>query len=426
MKKTLAMLGACVSLLPALAQSATVAELERRLEQLERQSSSRTSVSDVDLKVGGFINAGAAATNNLTDNVVSGAGPTEELSPPTYAGLDEEVTYDRLTSAGIQVQANVSDRVSGTIQLYADGADDFDAQTEWAYITYQFTDATEARAGRLVIPLYMHSQYQNVGYALPWIELPREAYDIAPVRSMEGVDLTTRFQTGNMAHAVNVFHGTLDIDVGINGTNATFRMRDITGINLTSSLGNLSTWLSYVGAEANVDILPGKSAYDIDNDYGYFSSAGFQYDNGALLFMAEQTQLSIANRWFPANTGSYATLGYRFGRFMPHVTWAEVDDDGYNDVRNDPVGRFLYNGLASHQKSWTVGVRADVATNLALKAEVSRFYDLGDDAQSAAAIPPNPLLPGGLPAHQTGSLFNSVPDRDDTPLVFRLAAQMVF
>ena len=92
MKKTLAMLGACVSLLPALAQSATVEELERRLEQLERQSSDRTSVSDVDLKVGGFINAGAAATNNLTDNVVSGAGPTEELSPPTYAGLDEEVT----------------------------------------------------------------------------------------------------------------------------------------------------------------------------------------------------------------------------------------------------------------------------------------------------------------------------------------------
>ena len=425
MKKSLAVLGACVPLLaPALATSATVEELERRIEQLERQSSNNRSVSDVDLKVSGFINAGAAATSNLTDNVIS---PLGELSAPTYDGLDNEITYDNLTSAGIQLQAEVNEQVSGTIQLYAQGEENFDAQVEWAYITYRFSESTEARAGRLVIPLYMHSQYQNVGYALPWIQLPREAYDIAPVRSMEGVDLTTRFQTGDIAHALNVFHGTLDIDVDINGTTAAFRMRDIAGANLTSSLGNLSTWLSYVGSETNVDVLPGLSPYDLEEDYGYFTSVGLQYDNGALLFMAEQTELSVANNWFPSNRGRYATLGYRFGRFMPHLTWAEVEDSDYDDVKNDPFAGQLYNSLASHQKSWTFGVRADVAANLAIKAEVSRYYDLGDASQVAGAIPPIPVvLPNGLPAAQTGSLFSSLPDRDDDPMVYRVAAHMVF
>ena len=133
MKKSLAVLGACVPLLaPALATSATVEELERRIEQLERQSSNNRSVSDVDLKVSGFINAGAAATSNLTDNVIS---PLGELSAPTYDGLDNAITYDNLTSAGIQLQAEVNEQVSGTIQLYAQGEENFDAQVEWAYIT---------------------------------------------------------------------------------------------------------------------------------------------------------------------------------------------------------------------------------------------------------------------------------------------------
>lgn len=402
--------------LPALAAEEDLelrlAEQDAKIAALSARLSEQNPISSIDLNVSGYINVAAVATNNVKD----AAG--NEL---TYRGVGQEVDYRSLSSAGLQLTARVNDQLSGTIQMLAEGEEDYDVDAEWAYLAYQLTPSLTVRGGRLVIPLYMHSQYYTVGFAYPWVSLPQEVYNLAPVRTMDGVDVSYQFDTGSIAHRLNGYHGAVQANLG----GLEFSMRDIVGINLASNWGDLSTWLSYAGAEANLDLssqFGGPTPYDVEGEYAYFNGVGFQYDNGSLLFMAERAEVTFTNNWGASNEAYYTTLGYRVAAVTPYLTWATVEDRGYNEVSDDPAAAFLYNTQATHQKSWTFGVRTDLADSLAVKVEVSRYYDLGDASQAGSVIFPGPTT---VP-FQTGSLFSGQPDDDETPMVFRIAAQMVF
>lgn len=396
---------------------------EERIRQLESERY-QTSRQELPVRVSGFINAGAQSTNLGKDG-------------PTYLGTDNEVRYSNFTSAGLQFDATLSDRVGGTVQLLSEGAEDFATEAEWAYLSYEFTPSLKGRAGRIVAPFYMHSQYFHVGYAYPWIEPPAEVYQTLPIRTYEGVDLTWQFSTGDIAHSLNVYHGSTAVDSAIGDTDITYSLHNLVGVNLTSTLGNFTTWLGYSSADVDLDLaqidpedpdgvggpFPNPPAgalapYSLENDHGYFGSAGFQYDNGNLAIMGEHIELGIDTDWFPTTEADYVLVGYRFGNWMPHVTWAQNEDQGYKDIEGSPsevaLQTALYDSVKTHQKSWTFGVRGDVASNLAVKLEVSEYYDLGsrEDGRTGG----NGAFSGNAP----------LPDDEDSPRVFRAAVNLVF
>lgn len=398
-------------------------EQENRIRQLEARQSSRGGLSASDVRVSGYINAVGGATNQGT-KIDDPATPFANEADPVYQGFDGDPTFTSLSSAGLQVDARINDRVSGTVQFFSDGSEDFDTKVEWAYITYRPTSSVSLRAGQLVLPLYMHSQYQTVGYAYNWISLPQEVYATAPVRTLQGVDITWQFSTGDVAHSLNLAVGNQTLDQTI-VVPVTYEVNRSANLNLTSTVGDFTLWLG--ASTASIDLplpnlpiitgnplLPDFSPYSMEDDEGLFTSVGIQYDNGALVFNAERVELDFETDWAATNVGQYALLGYRFGRFLPSVTWASVTDDGYDDIAADPIAADLYNSIASRQKSWTFGVRADLDGGVALKAEVMTFYDLGNSEQVGAST-------------QTNSLWGAnTPDQDDDPMVFKVAAQMVF
>jgi hypothetical protein len=187
-------------------------------------------------------------------------------------------------------------------------------------------------------------------------------------------------------------------------------------------MGNLNTWLSYRVSDYSVSITGPFSALSTENTHTYFSSVGFEYDNGNFMLMGENAQVSIATDWFPTTQSSYLTAGYYIGDWMPHITWARAEDDGYDDTSGN--NRILYNQSKVHQKSWTFGVRGDVASNLALKAEVTRYYDLG--ASEDGGYPDrglfNTLNAMGAPDAGKIAALND----EDNPMVFRVSANLVF
>ena len=393
-----------------------LAEQEERIQLLEANQSSRSRASTTDIKVSGYVNAAGGATNEGTSG------------KSTYQGLDGDPTFTSLSSAGLQIEAKVNDRVSGTLQFFSAGSEDFDTKVEWAYITYRPSSSLSFRAGQLVLPLYMHSQYQTVGYAYTWITLPQEVYATAPVRTLQGIDATWQFTTGSIAHSLNVAAGNQKLDQNI-VVPVTYEVNKSANLNLTSNIGDLSIWLGVSTAEIdlplpNLSIPPSSlfagplaidlSPYSMVDDNGLFTSVGIQYDNGALLFNAERVELDFETSWAATNIGQYAMLGYRFGRFLPSVTWASVEDDGWDlGTALDPVAGLLYNTIATNQKSWTFGLRTDLEGGLALKAEVMSFYDLGNKTQAS-------------PFGSTNSLWSGTPDKGDDPMVFRVAAHLVF
>jgi len=57
----------------------------------------------------------------------------------------------------------------------------------------------------------------------------------------------------------------------------------------------------------------------------------------------------------PNQKGAYATIGYRFGKFLPHITYATLDDND-NPLGGPAVG----NGIPLKQTSATLGLRYEL------------------------------------------------------------------
>jgi len=378
-----------------------LAAAESRLASLEQQNSVAERIA-----VNGFIRFAMETQTNIKD--ASG----NQLN---YRGALAADSWDnkRLTRAGLQLNARISEDAEAVVQLLAKGSDNFAAEAQWAYLAYNFHPDVTVRAGRLVLPFYLHSQYLNVGYAYPWVELPTEIYGAIPVDTMEGVDATWSINSGNINHKLNVFWGSMEVDVD----DAIFEIDHQHGVNLRSNWGSWTSWLSYTSSLVSLDLPTPVTAYSLDKAYAHYTSAGLQYDNGALVVMAEMTELKISApaNWFPTQPAGYVMAGYRFGKLMPHLTWAYVNAEDSTDV-DDPIARAaLYDTYADRQKSWTLGARYELTTGIALKAEASHYYDFSNDRVSTQGVfagPPDPVV-------------SSAPD-ESNPMVFRLAVDAVF
>lgn len=380
-----------------------LAAAESRLASLEQQN----SVAD-RITVNGFIRFAMETQTNIKDSAGNQLNYRDSLEADNWDNK-------RLSRAGLQLNARISDEAEAVVQLLARGSDDFAAEAQWAYLSYNVRPDVTVRAGRLVLPFYLHSQYLNVGYAYPWVELPTEIYGAIPVDTMEGIDATWNFNTGSINHKLNVYWGSMEVDV--DGT--VFEIDHQRGVNLRSNLGNWTSWLSYTSSLVSLDLsaitIPVPlGAYSLDRAYAHYTGAGLQYDNGSLVLMGEVTELKISApaNWFPTQPAGYVMAGYRFGKLMPHITWAYVDAEDSSDV-DDPIARAaLYNTYADRQKSWTLGARYELATGIALKAEASRYYDFSNDKVSTQGV-------------FSGPAGSGAPD-ESNPMVFRLAVDAVF
>ncbi len=386
-----------------------LAAAEQRLAALESQDSMPGKV-----EIKGFM---TFAMERASAEDASGNDVNYQSSIP-----NQDWNLEHLTRAGVQLNATISDRAHAVVQILGRADEDFNAEVQWAYVAYDFTPTLTGRAGRLVLPFYLHSQYSNVGYAYHWIELPSEVYSLIPLDTMEGIDLTWSVNTGPVAHSLNVFWGGMDVE---DPSGIVYQVRDQHGANLRSTFGNVTSWLSYSESDTTLDLggetfggaIPAGTLtpLNMDGHYASFASVGLQYDNGSLIASGERTSLRLSTPydWFPDLESSYISVGYRVGKWTPHVTWSEIEHSSISEV--DPSGialgptdasYILWSQNATQQKGWTFGTRYDLTPGIALKAEVSSYY--------------------GFDSENTGNngLFTGRPDGD--AYVYRLAVDTVF
>ena len=97
-----------------------------------------------------------------------------------------------------------------------------------------------------------------------------------------------------------------------------------------------------------------RSLLSLDKEKGKFTSIGYQYDNGTWVSSNEWTSRMIENDGMESIDSFYLMGGRRFGDFLPHVTYAQLDDNG---------GR---------QSSWTLGLNYQAAPTVVVKGEYKR------------------------------------------------------
>lgn len=277
---------------------------------------------------------------------------------------------DQLSKFGAQLSYGITDTLGVTVQGTAKAQqDEWKANLEWAYLSLQANDQLMLRAGRLRSPVYMYSESLDVGYSYPWLRLPDEVYSQVQVTNYEGIDAvyTVPLSYGSVTFQIAggqaknrdyyAYDEQFDIDYG-----------KLFGASVSLATNDFGTLrIGYVEADIKTDITDTVDATDIglgvnqplsllnlNKEKGKFTSIGYQYDNGTWISSNEWTSRLIENDGMEAIDSFYLMGGRRFGDFLPHVTYAQLDDNG---------GR---------QSSWTLGLNYQATPTVVVKGEYKR------------------------------------------------------
>lgn len=278
---------------------------------------------------------------------------------------------DQLSKFGAQLTYGLTDTLGVTLQATAKPLqDEWQANLEWAYLSWQANDQLMVRAGRLRSPVYMYSESLDVGFSYPWLRLPDEVYSQVQLTNYEGADVvyTLPLSYGSVTFQVAAgqaknrdyfaYDDLFSIDYGkLFGANVSLATNDYGTFRVGYVEADISTTIDGVvnafGTPTYLQLL------ELKKDKGKFTSIGYQYDNGTWLTANEWTTRVTENDNNASIDSFYLMGGRRFGDFLAHVTYAQLDEN---------EGR---------QNSWTLGLNYNIAPTVVLKTEYKRVDTSG-------------------------------------------------
>jgi hypothetical protein len=311
----------------------------------------------------------------------------------TYASTDNtgDITYynalantdhwdfdTRMNHVGVQIYSALTDKVSVTLALTAQGGQSgYEVTPEWAYGTYQFNQDWGLRMGRFKGPFYMVSDYRDVGYAYPWVRPPEEVYNTNPIKSVNGLDLVFQKTVNDVNYLLEIYGGSGTNETLVNAnlapgfcppatcpyapTDVPFEFETYNSAGFSASIGTeaITFRAGYYNTKVNAPPI-------VSEESGSFAGVGLIVDWRNILFYSEYVQRDTDNTptmsvAFPDQNAWYATLGYRFSSFLPYVTFADIDEG------NDAVPNAL------RQSSVALGLRWDIDDAAAVKFEAKQI-----------------------------------------------------
>lgn len=348
---------------------------------------------------------------------------TSSVFKPNGAGYTRSWSADVDSLLGGQLTATFTPQLSAVVQIIVE--QDYDnayrPQVEWANIKYQFTPDFFVRAGRVVLPNFMASDYRKVGFITPWVRPPIEVYNLVPITKNDGIDSNYRLRFGEVTNTIQAVYGQLTT-TDKNGSDV--KGRDQWGLFNTMEYGPWTMRLGYYQTRTTLEEFkpffdtfrlfgPEGTAladrYDCDDKLITLASVGASYDPGDWFLTGELARRE-ADCFAGDNTAWYISGGYRFGKITPYLTYAQVkatsntSDPGL-DVSTLPpelvgIATGLNAGLNSmlaaspEQQSISIGARWDFMDNAAFKLQFDHVR-LGDNSPGVLTnIQPN-FQPGG-------------------------------
>ncbi len=334
--------------------------------------------------------------------------------------ITEDFTFLQDSKFGLQITADVAENMQVVAQILASASDEnYSMDVEWAYLDYAASDSVSLRAGRIKQPVFLISDYLEVGYAYPWIRPPAEAYSNMPVDSIIGVEMLYQTKIGSMNFGFQPYFGTNT--EGVPGQPTVNFFAD-NYIGLALRLENryvtmqLSSFQTDVSTEDSRILNPMNSqgtallsvaslSWDIADFVGYteYTTRDIEANTGTLSNGNGFNEVPF-DALFSDQDGYYVTLGYRMGKYLPHVTYATIDSTPMAPF--DPVSGGPSQG--ARQDSITLGMRYELNDSAALKMEYAQIELEGN--------------PGNLGLFKP---FSSALENDKTS-IFSVAIDVIF
>ncbi|MBI3284414.1 MAG: porin [Burkholderiales bacterium] len=333
------------------------------------------------------------------------------IRPNQAAGSRDNYRTGVDSNFGIQATAKFNDMFSftgqGLVRKYV--TDSVGAELAWAFAKVRLSDHLNLRVGRVGLPVYMISDYRNVGYVQNMIRPPVEMYSQVPIDSVDGVDAVYQTSFGDTAVTAQLAFGKTKTD---SAGGYTVDLNRLYSLNLVAEMEPFTFRFGHAGTRLSIDnnaslnaVVGGlskfgfKSAADslaVKDAKGTFTSLGFGLDWKNIVVQAEYGKRKTDSLTVADTTSWYTMAGYRIGKFLPYYNHASVRQNSPRTVAGVPTtGPFAALGIganaiastASIQTSNSLGVRWDFYKSAALKVQIDRFSPENGSGTFANAKP---------------------------------------
>ena len=349
-----------------------------------------------DIQISGF--------GSLVGGVILDGDGYFARMPDAAGQYSDGFEFKTESRVGVQANYHIKSDLNLTGQVMIRGANDFDPELEWLYLTYDLTPNTFLKIGQMRLPVFHYSDYMDVGVAFPWLRIPTDAYSLA-FTNYQGANLDINFDFGEVTSQLRVYAGQEDTDPnklitaieqykteqryndsgvfqGVRGIRTTKDYRDLIGVVLDNQMGNWGLRLSYLDGREKFTFYdegdyPSQPLFGGEWVDTQFFDVSLQYDNGDVLVKGEWNDYdNIYTSWF-------VTLAYRFDKWTPYVFYSNFEGvfrfiapggirNGFEDSETG--------SLDDDYNSVGVGARYDLTATTALKFELLTFNDEGDAA----------------------------------------------
>ncbi|HEY0489336.1 MAG TPA: hypothetical protein VGD30_07490 [Telluria sp.] len=321
------------------------------------------------------------------------------------------------SNLGLQASTDINPWLSATAQglVRKDGEEGYGAELAWAFVKAKVSDNFSIRVGRMGLPVFMISDYRNVGYANTMLRPPSDMYSQVPFDSIDGVDGTWQQNIGDTTLTAQLAYG--KTKPALNPGNNSLVHVDTKGLlalNLVAEHGPLVVRLGRADAKATIadsvplntllaglratgagygfaQLAPLANALSVDDKKVSFTSAGAILDWNNVLVQTEIAKRKT-DSYINDTTSWYVMGGYRFGKFLPYVSHSNLkaDDIVANTVPaacpagypaactptlralSAGVTKLTTTGTQGQQSTDTIGMRWDFHPSAALKVQVDR------------------------------------------------------
>jgi len=333
----------------------------------------------------GFGTVGVARSDK-DDYRFHSSSTQDSVSP----GQNFDATAD--TVLGLQGTGQLNDQFDLTVQAISRQAVGYNytPHVTWAYLNYRASPALTFRVGRTTTPFFMFSDSLNVNYATPWLRPPVEVYSLNPFSDLDGIDMLYRIPVGAMDLEVQGLFG----NSTLKARSASGRLSNATGIRVGLAGSGFSAQAGYTRTDLELHWDDGLYQF-LNNQFGLlgqtgaqaelsgkrgharFFSAGLQWEKNNWITVAEYARRTV-DRYINSAHAWYLTVGHRFGNLTPYAMYSQQRQDTAAFAHDTapalaPLVDFYNTTRNTAQQTTALGLRWDVARNIAIKGQVERI-----------------------------------------------------
>lgn len=297
---------------------------------------------------------------------------------------------------GLQLDYLYNQDLSFTVQVLSKYQADatFAPEIAWAFAKYTVLPGLQLRVGRTKLDFLFQADEVNLGFPSLTVRPPNDFYSL-PLRTSDGFDLdyTIPYRHGYLTSSVNFGVGTND-KIPIVDTTYDNENSPIIGGSVNYEAMDWSLKISYGRMKPTTEPSPIAElitqfrpfsqeladSLSLKDKWGSYYSVGGTWNPGNWSSVFALGAFRTTSMAFPSANLRLFKLGYRINQLTPYVALSSVksliDPIKLNsgtvvDVIADQAQQYFQ----TDQKTYSVGARYDLTSNIALKAQ----YDLIDN-----------------------------------------------